>query len=114
MVRAMSLPRTVEISAVHFEANVKTSYDVEELLTHVRTQSKKRFVSTVEATFHLGEGLDVTIEVQERGARMRVAGRGIYAFSLDGLMSAAADIIREEHASDPALLDVLQELLGLG
>ena len=110
----MSDTLRVEINSVRFEGHAQTSQDVEELLAHVAAQSKKRFVTAVEATFHLGPGLSIGVEVQERGARMRVAGRGIYAFSLDGLMSAAADVIREEHAGDPAMLDVLQELLGLG
>jgi hypothetical protein len=102
---------TVEITTLKLEGRVKTSRELQELLDEVIAQSKKRFVVAVEATFRFSADLAVAVEVQERGARMRVPGRGVYACSVNGLMNAVADVIREEHGGDPALLDVYQRLL---
>ena len=107
----MPAERLVEVTALRFDGNVRKSRDLDELLRHVQSHAKKRFVSSVEATFRFTSDLVLRVEVQERGARMRVPGRGIYAFSVDGLLTALADVIREEHQSDPALLDVYQALL---
>lgn len=107
----MTRERTVEVTALRFEGNVRRARELDELLQHVRSHARKRFVSTVEATFRFTDELALRVEVQDRGARMRVPGRGIYAFSVDGVLTALADVIREEHGSDPGLLDVYQELL---
>lgn len=110
----MTRERSVEVTALRFEGNAREARDLEELLAHVRAQARKKHVAQVEATFRFaGEGVELVlrVEVQERGARMRVPGRGIYAFSLDGLHRALGDVIREEHGAAPAYLDLYQALL---
>lgn len=100
----------LEITGVRFEGRVHRG-QLEELLAALQKESRRRDVAAVTGTIRLAPELTIQVEVQERGARLKVPGRGVYACSVDGLLNAVADVIREEHAADPALLDVYQRLL---
>ncbi len=101
-----------EVSAVHLEGAVERTPDLASALAHLVTQARKKNVSRVQATLEIVPGLELHLELFERGTRFKVPGRGLYAGNLDGLLNALADVIREEHDSDPALLDVYARLLG--
>jgi hypothetical protein len=101
----------LEVTSLQLEGCVTTSRDLSALLDALKAQAKKRFVSSAHATLRFGDQLVLRIAVQERGARLKVEGRGIYACSVDGLLNAIADEIREGHGGDAALLDLYEALL---
>lgn len=102
---------TAEVTALHLDGVTERTPDLEAALAHLKTQARKKNVARVAATLHVVDGLSLKLEVLERGARMKVLGRGLYACSVDGLLNAIADVIREEHGSDPDLIDVYGRLL---
>lgn len=101
----------VEISGLRFSGEVSSGSHIQELLEPIKKQARRKNVQCVSATLHFDQGLSLPVEVQERGARMRVPNVGLYAFTVDGTLRALGDYIRKVHHADAALLDVYQHLL---
>lgn len=104
-------PHHVEITDVRMEGNVCSAEDIDVLLRHLQQQARKKFVANVVGTLRFAGVITLRVDVQDRGARMRVLGKGLYPCTRSGLLNAVADVIRDDHASDPALLDVYQAML---
>lgn len=88
-----------------------------ELVTWLERMGRKKDVEWVEAEIAVGGDLRVPVAVRERGKVVSVDfddKRRRYALSVDGLQSAIADWIREQHGADPALLDLFEQLLLRG
>lgn len=102
----------VEVTALELEGAKEPMPDLRAALQHLVTQARKKNVDRVHASLAIAPGLTLRVELFERGARLKVPGRGLYAGNVDGLLNAIADVIREEHGADPALLDVYGKLLG--
>lgn len=116
-----SLPRAgtandlvVEVTGVRFTDERFSVPRVSELIEPLRKQARRKGVQSVSATLSLGGQLRLDVEVQERGARMKVPGVGLYAFSVEGVLRALGDVIRVQHGGDPMMLDLYQGLLERG
>lgn len=101
----------VEITGLRFTGEIGLGDDIHSLLAPIRKQARRKNVQSVSATLHFGQELSLPVEVQERGARMRVAQVGLYAFSVDGVLRALGDYIRVVHHGDALMLDAYQHLL---
>jgi hypothetical protein len=110
MARVMSRAH-LDVTTLTLAGCESSSNELGPLLELLRGQARKKHVTSAAAMLRLGEQLVVPIEVHDRGARLKVPGRGMYACSVDGLLNAIADVIRQEHGGDVALLDLYQELL---
>ena len=109
---------SAQARALHLRDASTTAPTLEELAAWLARMGKRREVDWVEAQLELGEGLRLPLAVSDRGRVFSVdfgagktAKRRRYALSVDGLQSAVADWIREEHNADPALLDLFERLL---
>ena len=107
----MAQPVELEVTSLRLRGEQKAASQLEDVLEHLRGQSRKRNVDAVEATLRFFDRLELRVEVQERGARLRVPGRGLYACTVDGVHRALADVVREEHGADAAMLDLYQRVL---
>lgn len=112
MVRTPPIAIHAEVTALSLEGAREAVPDLRAALAHLVSQARKKNVDRVHATLEITPALVLRLELFERGARIKVPGRGLYAGTVDGLLNAIADVIREEHASDPALLDVYGRLLS--
>lgn len=112
MVRTPPIEIHAEVTALALEGAKERMPDLRAALAHLVSQARKKHVDRVHATLEITPELVLRLELFERGARLKVPGRGLYASNLDGLLNAIADVIREEHGSDPALLDVYGRLLA--
>lgn len=101
----------VEITGLRFNGEMHSCTHISELLEPIRKQARRKNVQCVSATLTFGQGLSLPVEVQDRGARVRVPNVGLYAFSVDGILHAVGDYIRKIHNADPSLLDIYQDLL---
>lgn len=101
----------VDITGIRFADERYSVVRVAELIEPLRKQARRKGVLSVSATLELGGQLRLEVEVQERGARMKVPGVGLYAFSVEGVLRALGDAIRVQHGGDPMLLDLYQGLL---
>lgn len=112
MARTPPIAIHAEVTALELEGAKEPMPDLRAALAHLVSQARRKNVDRVHATLEIVPGLRLRLEVFERGARIKVPDRGLYAGNLDGLLNAIADVIREEHGADPALLDVYARLLG--
>lgn len=112
MGRAPPIEIHAEVTALELEGAKERMPDLRAALAHLVSQARRKHVDRVHASLTLAPGLTLRLELFERGARLKVPGRGLYAGNVDGLLNAIADVIREEHDSDPELLDVYGRLLA--
>ena len=102
---------TLAVTALRLTGVTTESQQLRVLVDTLVKQAKKKDVAAAEATLRLSDALTLKLEVQDRGARIKVEGHGIYACSIAGVLDALADVIREDHGADPQLLDLYQRLL---
>lgn len=112
MARTPSIALVTEVRSLELEGAREPAPDLRAALAQLTAQARKKNVARVHATLEIAPGLSLRLEVFERGTRIQVPGRGLYAATVDGLLNAIADVIREEHDADPALLDIYARLLG--
>jgi len=92
--------------------------DLEQAVEDIRKYARRREVDWLKAKLSFGSILIMPIEVYDNGSRMQVDitkdKRKTYAFGVDGVQLALADLIRDRYAGKSTYLDIYQELLGLG